>query len=63
MKSAKGNKVSLQTFQTCKTNNVIEYKTDIEGKIMVNLLAANFVSSRKIQFTTIQNLKEMLKIC
>ena len=37
MESTKGNKVSLQTFQTYETDNVIGYKTtNIEGKIMVN---------------------------
>ena len=37
MESTKGNMVSLQTFQTYETNNVIGYKTiNIEGKIMVN---------------------------
>ena len=42
-----------------ETINVIGYKTiNIEGKIMVG---ANFVPSIKIQFTTIQNAKEMLK--
>ena len=37
MESMKGNMVSLQTFQTYETNNVIGYKTiNTEGKIMVN---------------------------
>ena len=37
MESTKGNMVSLQTFQTYETNNVIGYKTiNTEGKIMVN---------------------------
>ena len=36
IESTKGNMVSLQTFQTYETNNVIGYETiNIEGKIML----------------------------
>ena len=62
MESTKGNMVSLQTFQTYETNNVIGYKTiNIEGKIMVNFAWYKLCAKHKIQFTTIQNVKEMLK--
>ena len=37
MESTKGNMVSLKTFQTYETNNVVGYKTiNIQGKIKVN---------------------------
>ena len=58
----KGNMVSLQNFQTYETNNVIGYKTiNIEGKIIINFAWCKLVPSMKIQFTTIQNVKKMLK--
>ena len=44
----KGNMVSLQTFQTYETNNVIGYKTiNIEGKIMVNFAWCKLCAKQK----------------
>ena len=48
MESTKGNMVSLQTFQTYKTNNIIGYKTiNIEGKIIVNFAWCKLCAKRK----------------
>ena len=48
MESTKGNMVSLQTFQTYETNNVIGYKTiNIEGKIMVNFAWCKLCATHK----------------
>ena len=48
MESTKGNIVSLQTFQTYETNNVIVYKTiNIEGKIMVNFAWCKLCAKHK----------------
>ena len=48
MESTKGNMVSLQTFQTYETNNVMEYKTiNIEGKIMVNFAWCKLCAKHK----------------
>ena len=48
MESTKGKMVSLQTFQTYETNNVIVYKTiNIEGKIMVNFAWCKLCAKHK----------------
>ena len=48
MESRKGNMVSLQTFQTHETNNVIGYKTiNIKGKIMVNFAWCKLCAKHK----------------
>ena len=48
MESTKGDMVSLQTFQTYKTNNIIGYKTiNIEGKIIVNFAWCKLCAKRK----------------
>ena len=48
MESTKGNMVSLQTFQTYETNNVIGCKTiNIEGKIMVNFAWCKLCAKHK----------------
>ena len=48
MESTKGNMVSLQTFQTYKTNNIIGYKTiNFEGKIIVNFAWCKLCAKRK----------------
>ena len=48
MESTKGNIVSLQTFQTYETSNVIVYKTiNIEGKIMVNFAWCKLCAKHK----------------
>ena len=48
MKPAKGNMVSLQTFQNYETNNVNGYKTlKIEGKIIVNTAQCKLCAKHK----------------
>ena len=48
MESTKGNMVSLQTFKTYETDNVIGYKTtNIEEKVMVNFAWCKLCAKHK----------------
>ena len=62
MESTKGKMVSLQTFQTYETNNVIVYKTiNMEGKIMVNFSWCKLCAKHKNKIYNNPKCKESAK--